>query len=73
MSFETLEEIAEDLEPVVDRVGLKEVIDTLVYICYEKAEHLESAWQDAEAAKAWTKAGIKLDKLSDAPVIKEVS
>ena len=45
------------LEAMVDRVGVRNVLHALAHICGEKASHLEANWQDAEAAKVWDKAG----------------
>lgn len=52
------------LEGLVDKHGLSAVIDALIDICHGKAEHLESNWQDTHAAKEWTKAAKKLDRVT---------
>lgn len=46
----------EELEQLVDSLGLYGVIEKLETICYEKSEHLESNWQDPVAAKNWQSA-----------------
>ncbi len=49
---------ANDLEHMIDQCGLDEVINTLADICFGKAEHLRSNWQDANTAKLWDLAGV---------------
>lgn len=48
-----------DLEQLVDRYGLATVLECLAQMCYGKAEHLESNWQ--ESGKSWEQAGAVLD------------
>lgn len=43
------------LEDLIDRHGLDMVLQALEDICYEKAEHLKSNWQDQPAASLWEK------------------
>lgn len=52
---------ADRLERFIDESSLREVVDTLVTICYEKAEHISSDWQDDSLAREWTKVGKLLD------------
>jgi hypothetical protein len=47
----------EQLERLIDQTSLSAVLDALQTICDGKAEHLQSNWQDAGAAKNWTRAG----------------
>jgi len=54
-----------DLEAMVDRNGLPHVLDALATICFEKAEHLRSNWQDESAAKEWERFGKAVDKAAD--------
>ena len=56
------ETLAEELESLIDAVNLNHVLEALIEVCYGKAEHLRSNWQDAAAAKLWEKAGAVLDK-----------
>lgn len=51
------------LEDIVDSIGLTETLQALVQICYGKAEHLESNWQDANSAKTWTKDAATIEKI----------
>jgi hypothetical protein len=52
------------LEEMVDRVGLSNVLWALEHVCHAKAEHLASNWQDAAAAKIWTRDAAKCSKLA---------
>jgi hypothetical protein len=45
------------LEGIVDRVGLRNVLYALEYICHAKANHLEESWQDHGNAKVWQRYG----------------
>ena len=49
-------DIEYDLEQIVDRVGLTEVLAILSEICSAKASHVEENWQDKVLAKRWEKA-----------------
>jgi len=53
----------ETLESVLDQTNLNEVIKMLGRICYEKAEHVRTNWQDEGLAKAWERNGSKLGTL----------
>ena len=54
----------EQLEQLVDRVGVATLIDWLAEICWEKADHVRSAWQDERGAKLWERNGDKLHKVA---------
>jgi hypothetical protein len=47
----------DELEEMVDAVGLAKVLDMLSDIAYEKAEHIRANWQDRDTACVWRKAG----------------
>lgn len=51
---------SETLEGLIDTHGLANVLEALVAICYEKASHLQTNWQDDGAAREWTKAGRRI-------------
>jgi hypothetical protein len=55
----------DELEAMVDELGLYGVLDALQEIAYAKAEHLDmdSNWQDHNAARAWTKCASLLSSL----------
>ena len=50
-----------ELEGMVDKVGLSNVLYALAHIAFMKAEHLQSNWQDKAGAKAWQGDARKLD------------
>lgn len=41
------------LEALLDKQTLPAVLDDLIQICNDKAEHVRSAWQDETLAEAW--------------------
>jgi hypothetical protein len=43
----------DDLERLIDRVGIESVLMGISEICGEKAEHIRSMWQDHALAKRW--------------------
>jgi hypothetical protein len=49
------------LERFVDMVGLDNVIAALREICYEKADHVQTNWQDKKLAAVWNRRGNRLD------------
>ena len=57
----TVQELADQLEPLIDRASLAMVLEALSQVCWEKADHLQSNWQDPVTAKAWHKAGNAID------------
>ena len=52
------------LEPLLDESDLQTVIEALSAVCFEKAAHLESNWQDRVSAKYWRSAGRYLEQVS---------
>ncbi len=52
-----------ELEQLVDKFGLSDVLALLSEICSEKELHIESNWQDHTLAKKWRKAELALDRL----------
>jgi hypothetical protein len=47
----------------VDNFGIGNTKDMLVDICYAKAEHIRTNWQDNDLAKQWERVAKQLDKL----------
>jgi hypothetical protein len=45
----------DELEFIVDQSSIQNVINMLARICHEKAEHVETNWQDAQLARVWRK------------------
>lgn len=56
-----MKEHLEALERMVDETCLSEVLELLAQICWEKDEHLRSAWQDNRQAREWSRAANMLD------------
>ena len=44
----------------IDRVGVAATLEAVERICYEKAAHLKTNWQDDSAATCWEKAGARI-------------
>lgn len=59
-----MSELSDELEILVDKVGLSKALFLLAEICDGKAEHLRSNWQDANAAKEWTADARAIEKLA---------
>jgi hypothetical protein len=53
-----------ELEAMVDKVGLANVLYALGHICRMKADHIQINWQDSQLAKDWGDAANKLDRLA---------
>jgi hypothetical protein len=49
------------IEDMIDKSNLADVLGAIVNICHEKAEHLESNWQDQGAAKLWKHAAKRVE------------
>ncbi len=64
MADYTHEDRMELLEEMIDGNHLANVLDALAEVCHAKSTHLEEAWQDHNAAKAWTSAAVKIERLS---------
>jgi hypothetical protein len=47
----------ETMETLIDRHGLDNVLDIISEVCYLKAEHLRTNWQDEVSAEYWNKMG----------------
>ena len=55
----------DELEVMIDKSSLHEVLNALADICAEKADHIQSSYQDSVTAKPWIQASKKLTKLED--------
>ena len=58
-------DIEEKLEALVDESSVNFTLNCLVQICFGKADHLATNWQDHNAAKQWERLAIKLEKFAD--------
>ena len=52
------------VECLVDASSVFEVSSALELVCYEKAEHLRSNWQDAASARDWERAAKAIQALN---------
>ena len=50
----------DELEIIVDKNNIDVVLEALEDICYLKAEHLRTNWQDEITAQGWEELGSKL-------------
>jgi hypothetical protein len=56
---------ADVVEGILDRRDMKQMLEMLASISYEKAEHLRGNWQDEASAKSWEQTASKLEKLKE--------
>lgn len=52
----------EKLEMMIDHSSLLHIVSGLVTICFEKAEHVRSIYDDRELAKTWEQDAKQLEK-----------
>ena len=50
------------LEGMIDVAGLRNVVWALAHICWEKADHVRSNWQDEQLARDWEVNASMLDR-----------
>ena len=72
---DSVRELADEqaLEQLLDRVGLKMILEHLGNICEQKAEHIEVNWQEPHTAKRWREAAKHLDTARMRPDVRAVS
>lgn len=54
-----------NMEQLIDRVGLHRVVCLLETICQEKAQHIESNWQDRHSANRYRKVAKNLEMCAE--------
>jgi hypothetical protein len=54
-----------ELEGMVDRVGIRNVLYALAKICDGKAEHVASMWQDTSTAQVWNRWAWRIESLAE--------
>ena len=54
---------SDQLEALIDRYGLGDVLHCLERICDAKAEHVAVNWQDASGAKIWASRAYALERV----------
>ena len=67
--METVEELAAELEPLVDRHGIADVLEALAVLGALKAEHVATNWGDQGLAQAWERVASKIEEA--ASVVRE--
>lgn len=48
------------LEEIVDAIGMEQTLENLSAVCFEKANHLRSNWQDSTASRLWDGVGRRI-------------
>jgi len=54
------------IEQVVDSWNVETVLLMLETVCYEKAEHLRTNWQDPTTAKQWERCAARIARCAHA-------
>lgn len=57
------ETLQSKMESLLDAYGLTEMINALITVCYDKADHVRTNWQDENMGKAWDYTARQLDKV----------
>jgi len=52
--------LAKQLEALIDQYSLATLMAEISDICLEKSEHIETNWQDSDAASPWRHAGVRI-------------
>jgi hypothetical protein len=55
---------ADVIESLVDKYGLERIVAGLALLCFEKAEHVRSNWQDVTGARGWDADGKRLETVA---------
>jgi hypothetical protein len=58
-----------ELESMVDRVGIRNVLYALAKICDGKAEHVASMWQDVSTSQVWNRWAWRIEGLAEGSTI----
>lgn len=56
------------VEMLVDRYGVRGVLDILAAVCHGKADHVLDAWQDECLSKVWSETGDRIEEFRIARV-----
>lgn len=57
-----LEELAEELEPLVDRHGMADLLESLAVLSALKQDHVATNWGDRELARSWKRVALKIEQ-----------
>lgn len=60
-----MNELDDTLEALIDAHDLQTVLNSIVRVCGEKADHLRTNWQDRQSARVWEDAGVKVMNVAD--------
>lgn len=60
------------IEAIIDRTSLRDVLQGIAQICYDKAEHIASNWQDHPLSMTWDRAAGLIEKVTVNEKIKAV-
>ncbi len=58
-----------ELENIVDRVGIEKLLIALSDVCAEKAEHVRTNWQDQKLATLWDRASKVVRVAANRPCV----
>jgi hypothetical protein len=56
--------LSEQLEKMVDRTSLSDILSLLAIICEEKTDHIRANWQDKTTANVWARCSRELDVIA---------
>lgn len=51
------------LEREIDKTSVEQVLEAIAQVCYAKAEHIASNWQDEPLAREWQRKGAQIEAL----------
>jgi hypothetical protein len=60
--MDSLEELAAELEPLVDRHGMTDLLESLVVLSALKEEHVATNWGDQQLARSWKRVAAKIEQ-----------
>ena len=60
MTAQQIQETVDSLEAMVDTSDLSTVVDALAEVCFMKADHIRTNWQDLGTARPWEVVANKL-------------
>lgn len=63
----------EDLEQDIDARGLDVVLADIARICWEKADHIRTSYNDRATSAAWARAGTSIRRAADGKSVQLVS
>lgn len=61
------------IETAIDADSLQDVLQMVSTICWEKASHIQTNWQDTSLAKSWEKAALAIERVSVSNAVLAVS